>query len=149
MAGRSALRASDADRERVADRLREAAAEGRILTEELEQRLEASFAARTYGQLDAVLADLPARRRPLPARSRERGWLRPTLALMLAATVALVVTLAVVLVVAGILATWVLWVVAGWFFFGRHRRHSFGGRHPGSTSMPRGWRCGGGRQHWV
>ena len=37
MASRAAVRASDADRERVADCLREAAAEGRLLTEELEQ----------------------------------------------------------------------------------------------------------------
>jgi hypothetical protein len=149
MAGRSALRASDADRERVAERLRQAATEGRILTEELEQRLEASFAARTYGQLDALLADLPGRRLPLPARSRERGVLRPTITLAFALVAVLAVTLAVVLAVAGVLAMWVLWLVVGWFFFGRHRRRAYGRRYPGSAHVCSGWHAGRGRQHWV
>ena len=47
MARRAVIRASDADRDRVADRLRAATAEGRLLAEELEERLEALFAART------------------------------------------------------------------------------------------------------
>src|SRR6478672_5603177 len=130
MAGRSALRASDADRERVAERLRQAATEGRILTEELEQRLEASFAARTYGQLDPLLADLPGRRLLVPARSRERIWLRPTITLAVALAVALAAMLAIVLAVAGVLAMWVLWVLAGLFFLGRHRRRRYGWRYP-------------------
>ena len=67
MASRAAIRASDADRERAAERLRQAAAEGRLLTEELEQRLEASFSARTYGQLNALVADLPGRGLAAPA----------------------------------------------------------------------------------
>ena len=53
------LRASDADRERVAEQLRQATTEGRLTAEELEERLHAAFAARTYGELDPVLADLP------------------------------------------------------------------------------------------
>src|SRR6478672_3666039 len=77
MAGRAALRASDADRERAADRLRRAAAEGRLLTDELEQRLEAAFSARTYAQLDAVLADLPGRRLTPPGRRREVSGVPP------------------------------------------------------------------------
>jgi hypothetical protein len=143
------VRASDADRERVAERLREAAAEGRLLTEELEQRLEASFAARTYGQLDAVLVDLPGRRLPLPAHSRERPWLRPALAVAIVVPVALAVTVAVVLAITGVLATWVLWVLAGWFFFGRHRRHLLRGRYVRSTHVCRGWHRGRGREHWA
>lgn len=149
MAGRSALRASDADRERVAERLRQAAAEGRLLTEELEQRLEASFAARTYGQLDAVLADLPGRRLPLPAGARRRTLMRPAIALAIAVPVALVVTAAVVLAVTGVLATWVLWVIAGWFFFGRHRRRAYGGRYVRSTHACAAWHRPRGREHWA
>ncbi|MEU6444353.1 DUF1707 domain-containing protein [Streptomyces sp. NPDC047046] len=53
-------RASDADRDAVAERLREAAAEGRIDFEELDERLGAALSARTYGQLRPLLADLPA-----------------------------------------------------------------------------------------
>lgn len=64
MADRANLRASDADRERVAERLRKATGEGRLLAEELEERLHAALSARTYGELDAVVADLPDEARP-------------------------------------------------------------------------------------
>ena len=53
------LRASDADRERVAEELRDALAEGRLDMEEFEQRLEATFKARTYGELTPITRDLP------------------------------------------------------------------------------------------
>jgi hypothetical protein len=58
----ASLRASDSDREQVAERLRHAMAEGRLSGHELEQRLEALYVARTYGQLDALVADLPIHR---------------------------------------------------------------------------------------
>jgi hypothetical protein len=61
----ASLRASDSDREQVAERLRHAMAEGRLDGDELEQRLEALYAARTFGELGALLADLPVNR---PAR---------------------------------------------------------------------------------
>lgn len=54
------MRCADADRERVAGVLREAAAAGRITLEELDERLDAAFAARTYGDLEPLTADLPA-----------------------------------------------------------------------------------------
>ena len=54
------MRAADADRERTAERLRDAAVEGRIRSEELEERLEAALAASTYAELDGLVADLPA-----------------------------------------------------------------------------------------
>lgn len=53
------LRASDADRERVADILREALAEGRLDMEEFGERLDATYAARTYGELAPITRDLP------------------------------------------------------------------------------------------
>jgi hypothetical protein len=53
------LRASDTDRERVADRLRTAAGHGRITMDELEERLDAAYAAKTYGELVPITADLP------------------------------------------------------------------------------------------
>jgi Domain of unknown function (DUF1707) len=58
----ASLRASDSDREQVAERLRHATAEGRLRRDELEQRLKALYAAKTYGELDELLADLPANR---------------------------------------------------------------------------------------
>ncbi|WP_156726655.1 DUF1707 SHOCT-like domain-containing protein [Streptomyces apocyni] len=53
------LRASDTDRERVAERLRDAVAEGRLDMEEFEQRLDAAYKARTYGELEPLTRDLP------------------------------------------------------------------------------------------
>jgi hypothetical protein len=55
-----AMRASDADREAVAGRLRDAHAEGRLTMEEFEERLDATYAARTLGDLAPVTHDLPA-----------------------------------------------------------------------------------------
>jgi hypothetical protein len=63
------LRASDTDRERVAELLRDAAGHGRISLDELEERLEAVYAARTYGELVPITRDLPGRKsmpRPEP-----------------------------------------------------------------------------------
>ncbi|WP_229924550.1 DUF1707 SHOCT-like domain-containing protein [Streptomyces sulfonofaciens] len=54
------MRASDADRERVAEHLRDAVAEGRLDMEEFQERLEATYRARTYGELAPITRDLPA-----------------------------------------------------------------------------------------
>jgi hypothetical protein len=56
---RADLRASDSDREAVAERLREAAGDGRLDLEELQERLDRVFAAKTYGELEPLTADLP------------------------------------------------------------------------------------------
>ena len=56
----SMLRISDEDRHKVAEVLRQAAGEGRIDLDELEERLEATYAAKTYGELVPITADLPA-----------------------------------------------------------------------------------------
>ena len=53
------LRISDDDRHRVAEVLREAAGEGRIDLEELDERLEAAYGAKVYADLVPILADLP------------------------------------------------------------------------------------------
>ncbi|MCX4908371.1 DUF1707 domain-containing protein [Streptomyces sp. NBC_00878] len=54
------LRASDADREQVAEVLRDALAEGRLDMTEFEERLEATYKARTYKELAPITRDLPA-----------------------------------------------------------------------------------------
>jgi Domain of unknown function (DUF1707)/Cell wall-active antibiotics response 4TMS YvqF len=61
---RRQLRVSDADREQAAEVLRQAAGDGRITLDELDQRLEAAYGARTYGDLTEVTADLPAPGQP-------------------------------------------------------------------------------------
>jgi Domain of unknown function (DUF1707)/Cell wall-active antibiotics response 4TMS YvqF len=56
----SQMRISDADRQRVADVLRDAAGEGRIDLDELEERLELTWHAKTYGELVPITLDLQA-----------------------------------------------------------------------------------------
>jgi uncharacterized small protein (DUF1192 family) len=56
-----ALRASDADRERVADLLRTAGGDGQLSVDELDERLHAAYAARTHAELEPLTADLQVR----------------------------------------------------------------------------------------
>ena len=53
------MRISDADRHKVSEILRDAAAEGRIDFEELDERLEATYAAKVYADLVPITLDLP------------------------------------------------------------------------------------------
>ncbi len=53
------LRASDHDRDRVAEVLRQAAGDGRLTLDELDERLTAVYAAKTYGDLEPITRDLP------------------------------------------------------------------------------------------
>jgi hypothetical protein len=79
MDGTPELRVADTDREQVAERLRRAAGEGRLTVDELDERLDAAFAARTRAELDRLVADLPAdpnpgaAARPLPVVPGEGG----------------------------------------------------------------------------
>ncbi|WAZ23876.1 DUF1707 domain-containing protein [Streptomyces cinnabarinus] len=54
------LRASDADRDRIADILREALAEGRLTADEHSERVEGVLNAKTVGELEVFIQDLPA-----------------------------------------------------------------------------------------
>jgi hypothetical protein len=118
------LRASDADREQIITRLHTAATEGRIAAEELEQRVSTALKARTYGELDATVADLPGhglngprgdvrlRRSPggfALSAVRANPWLllfaipalAVTAAMVIAVTVVWAVMMAVVMVLGG------------------------------------------------
>jgi hypothetical protein len=53
------LRAADTDRDRVAELLRQAAAEGRITFDELDERISQAYAAKTFADLEALTSDLP------------------------------------------------------------------------------------------
>ena len=59
MASDPKIRASDADRDRTAAALREHLAAGRLTTEEFDERLDKAYAAKTLGELDDLMADLP------------------------------------------------------------------------------------------
>jgi Flp pilus assembly protein TadB len=122
MARRAVLRASDSDREHIAERLRKATVEGRLLAEELEARLGAAFTARTYGELDALVADLPRERQPRSTRHRASR----ALSLAVAFTLILAVIGAIVLFITGLTVVF-LWAAVCWWMFARrcrsHRSH--------------------------
>ena len=65
------LRASDEDRERFAAELRTHAVAGRLSTDELEERLQQAYEARTLGDLEALHRDLPATPESLALARRE------------------------------------------------------------------------------
>lgn len=137
MTRRAILRASDADREHVAERLRHAAAEGRLLAEELEDRLGAALSAKTYGELDAVVSDLPAPEPGLARRSSAQVRPRVALAIALALSLMAVLIAAVATAVAGHAhpdhqwaeglrggapVIWLVWIAIAWRLLGRRRR---------------------------
>ena len=70
MSRRATLRASDHDREQVAERLRNAAGEGRLGADELEERVAVALSAKTYGELEPLVSDLPAAPAPRHAAAR-------------------------------------------------------------------------------
>jgi hypothetical protein len=130
------IRVSDADREHVADRLREHFAQGRLSTEELDERISAALSAKTFGDLRRVMADLPepalvppsGRSAPWAPRPRAVFARRPRiLPLAIFALIA-----AVAIPGAGwvffaflqlVLLLWLVASVAGIFALARFRRH--------------------------
>jgi Flp pilus assembly protein TadB len=112
MSSHHSLRASDADRDAVVDRLREAAGEGRLEPDELEQRVDGALRARTYGDLAELLADLPVDGRMPSPRARWRtDPLARSAVFGAGLLVAVIAAFAVVVVVAMlVLATAALWI---------------------------------------
>jgi Domain of unknown function (DUF1707) len=106
------LRVADADRERVAERLRRAGGEGRLAPEELEERLEAAFAARTLADLAPLVADLPAESPPRP-RPAPRGWAHGEVRAFVATSILLVAIWALT----GAGYFWPVWPILGWGVF--------------------------------
>jgi hypothetical protein len=128
----SELRASDEERERAATLLRDHCAAGRLTTEELDERLGVAYRARTRGELDELLHDLPGavvapepERTPVPWRpARVRG-----------AVLALAAVLVVLAVATDGHTAWLFWPLAfiwlrrGWC--ARRRGPWAQGRTPG------------------
>lgn len=123
------MRASDADREATADRLRQHHTDGRIDPEEFQERLDKCYAAKTVGELAELTRDLPAdpARRGSGARAGFGllGWLRmiPIIPIILA----IVAIHLIVGVVSG------LWILIPLLFLAR------------LTLCRRGFRIGSGR----
>src|SRR5580692_3511463 len=83
------MRAASADRERAVDVLKAGFAEGRLTQDEYDDRMGRAYAARTYGELSALIADLPAGAVPLPSAGQVSGYraAAPTNSLAIAAMV--------------------------------------------------------------
>lgn len=124
MANSPEMRASDADRDRVAAVLREHTAQGRITMDEFHERLEQLYESRTYGELARLTADLPdVDLRNLPAKQSaepvERGGMHSGMQAAwgvwaVASSINWVVWLIVSLTSDGGVYPWPLWVMGPW-----------------------------------
>jgi hypothetical protein len=135
IAGRNPnLRAADADRERTAERLRTSHAEGRLDLAEFQQRLEHCYEAKTVGELDELVRDLPG-----PDEQDERpslGWVRPR-GWRLGSLAPILIALIVISAAIGHHLFW-LWIPLVFFFWRMswwRRRRSWAGPRRG----PDGW----------
>lgn len=106
------LRISDADREQAAAALREHAGAGRLTMDELDQRAQAAFAARTRGDLHALLDDLPGK---LPVhRSRRLAVKKRAHAAHVRAYVLVSLGLVALWALSGAGYFWPVWPIMGW-----------------------------------
>lgn len=143
------MRASDADRERVAERLRQAAGEGRLLAHELEERIGRALRAQTYGELDATVSDLPSGPPAKRTRSRELVRAHPLATVAIAGAVAVTVAVVVLVVVAWLLMAWGVWLVLAMIFMASRRGGRHDRRHPdGRGSGGLGARTQAGGHRW-
>lgn len=133
IAGRNPhLRAADADRERIAERLRKSHAEGRLDLGEFQQRLERCYEAKTFGELDELVRDLP--RQDAQDERHTSGWFAPLRLMPLAP---ILIALVLVLAVAGhhIFWIWIPLLFLFWRMSWGRRRRSWAGPRRG----PGGW----------
>lgn len=128
MAKDPALRAGDADRDRVADQLREHFAAGRLTHDELQERLEKTYTARTFGDLDPILADLPklsskpvrspatpaGARAPARRSSQEKALLAVWSAWVAAVSINIVIWVLVSISAGELIYFWPMWVAGPW-----------------------------------
>ncbi len=101
------VRASDGEREEVITALRTHAGDGRLDIEELDQRIEAAYSAKTRRELIALTDDLPrAPRARREARREFAGHLRFYLRVM--------TLLVVIWALTGMGYFWPIWPMVGW-----------------------------------
>jgi hypothetical protein len=123
------LRASDEDREQLITELNEHAVAGRLSTDELEERLQAAYSARTTGELDALRHDLPVSPRHVAlSQAARRSHLTRRLIQQTGGTLGLFVLCTAIWLVSGahgqFWPAWVLIVVvltivrSGWALYG-------------------------------
>ena len=108
------LRASQDERERVVDRLRLHAGEGRLELDELEERIDAALRARTRGELTALLRDMPRVPERVGHTRTQRTVARTSWAITL---LPLFMAIALFSLAPPILA-WMGWPILGFWLFG-------------------------------
>src|SRR3954471_23339418 len=106
------LRASDADRERVAARLREHYGDGRLNDDDLSERVEAAYRASTTSELAKLTADLPAP--PKPPRPRRRSAFETSVRIHLTTYLLVNLLLIAIWAAAGGGYFWPIWPILGW-----------------------------------
>ncbi|TDC99548.1 DUF1707 domain-containing protein [Nonomuraea deserti] len=124
MAKSPEMRASDADRDRVAAILREHTAQGRLTMEEFNERLEQLYESKTYGELARLTSDLPdvdLRNRPAKVESKavKKGGAHPGLVAAwrtwaVASGINWVIWLIVSITSSDLVYPWPLWVMGPW-----------------------------------
>ena len=145
------LRAADSDRAAIAEQLGRHLSDGRLTVDEYDERLSKAYAAKTYGELDELLADLPRSApagkpaaAPAPATTghavRHYGAFRAAWASWLSVAIIVTAIWAFTVVSSGHLqGFWPIWVVGPWGAVLLSRTVS-GRPYPG------GGRCYGGRR---
>lgn len=114
---RDRMRASDADRERVVERLRTALNEGRLDLGEYDERMQRAYAAKTYGDLDGLLTDLPVGPHPVPPAAAESHQKSPAAAWVLdqwRSWVPAAVGLTAIWAISGFGDYWPGWIIGIW-----------------------------------
>jgi hypothetical protein len=107
------MRASDDDRDRVVDMLRDHGAAGRLSTDELEQRVDTALVATTHGELDSLLTDLP-RLRDARRSERKREVARRAFAEHVRTYVMVMALLIAIWALTGMGYFWPVWPAMGW-----------------------------------
>ncbi|MFC9895281.1 DUF1707 domain-containing protein [Nocardia sp. NPDC127579] len=112
--GKKELRASDADRQQIADQLRRAMDKGMLSLHEYDERLQHAYAAKTHGELTPLVSDLPAERRTpgQPTGSRLPQWVT----IMWIPWAAVNLLMVLIWLATGLGYFWPIWVAGPWGF---------------------------------
>jgi hypothetical protein len=173
MASDPRIRASDDDRERAVSLLREHHAAGRLTVEEFNERMDKAYAAKTLGELDELMSDLPAidlyrlpdaslpphYRRQIPghgsymeaaggAIARPHGRFSPAWTAAWSSWFTVTLVCFVIWALSGAGYLWPLWIAGPWgaIMLGRW----ISGSHPGgSGGHPGGRQLRGGPDHQI
>lgn len=108
---RLTMRVADADRERVAELLRQNYSEGRLTYSEFQERLEQTYASKTFADLEQVTVDLPG---PTPARPDRQSVRRARTRNHVITYVTIMVFLIAIWAITGAGYFWPIWPILGW-----------------------------------